>query len=139
VNPQTQEIEAEVLTENSGHDADQVDDLLEQVVGPMGSFYGDGAYDLWKLREALAERGIEQIIPPCRDANIKRHGNASSSPLPRDQAIREIRRMGRKRWKERIGYHRRSLSETAMYRIKCCFGNRLKNCNLKNQRTEARL
>ena len=26
-----------------------------------------------------------------------------------------------------------------MYRIKCCFGNRLKNRNLENQRTEARL
>jgi hypothetical protein len=139
VNPETQEIEAEVLTENSGHDADQVDNLLDQVAGRMSRFFGDGAYDPWKVRETLAERGIEQIIPPRRDAKIKRHGNASGSPLPRDQAIRVIRRMGRKRWKEMIGYHRRSLSETAMYRIKCCFGNRLKNRDLKNQRTEARL
>jgi hypothetical protein len=45
VNPDTQEIEAEVLTENSGHDADQVDDLLDQVNGPVAAFYGDGAYD----------------------------------------------------------------------------------------------
>jgi len=39
-----QEIEAEVLTENSGHVADQVDDLLEQIESPMDSFSGDGAY-----------------------------------------------------------------------------------------------
>jgi hypothetical protein len=38
VNPETQEIEAEVLTENSGHDADQVDKLLEQIETPIESF-----------------------------------------------------------------------------------------------------
>lgn len=139
INPQTQEIEAEVLTDNSGHDADQVDDMLNQVAGQIDRFYGDGAYDPWKVRERLSERGIEQVIPPRRDAKIKRHGNAQGSPLPRDEAIRDIRRLGRRRWKDQIGYHRRSLSETAMYRIKCCFGNRLKNRNLENQQTEARL
>lgn len=139
INPQTQEIEAEVLTENSGHDADQVEALLDQVSGPIDRFYGDGAYDPWKVRDALTTRKTQQIIPPRRDAKIKRHGNASGPPLPRDQAIRDIRRLGRRRWKEEIGYHRRSLSETAMYRIQCCFGNRLKNRKLDNQRTEARL
>ena len=33
----------------------------------------------------------------------------------------------------------RSLSETAMHRMKCCFGNKLKNRELRNQRTEVRL
>jgi hypothetical protein len=139
VNPETQEIEAEVLTENSGHDADQVDTMLDQVAGPIGHFYGDGSYDPWKVRETLVARGIEQIIPPRHDAKIKRHGNTNGLPLPRDVAIRDIRRLGRKRWKEEIGYHLRSLSETAMFRIKCCFGNRLKNRDLQNQRTESRL
>jgi hypothetical protein len=139
VNPQTQEIEAEVLTENSGHDADQVDGLLGQVTGPIRRFYGDGSYDPWKVRETLTKRSIKQIIPPRHDAKIKRHGNTKRQPLPRDAAIRDIRRMGRKGWKEKIGYHRRSLAETAMYRMKCCFGNRLKNRALNNQRAEARL
>jgi hypothetical protein len=139
VNPKTQEIEAEVLTENSGHDADQVDNMLDQVAGPIRRLYGDGSYDPWKVRKTLTKRGIKQIIPPRHDAKIKRHGNTNGRPLPRDVAIRDIRRLGRKRWKEKIGYHRRSLSETAMYRIKCCFGNRLKNRELPNQRTEARL
>jgi hypothetical protein len=139
VNPQTQEIEAEVLTENSGHDADQVDTMLDQVRGPIRRFYGDGSYDPWKVRETLTTRRIKQIIPPRHDAKIKRHGNAQGPSLPRDEAIRYIRRWGRKRWKEQIRYHRRSLSETAMYRIKCCFGHRLKNRELTNQRTEARI
>ena len=139
VNPDTQEIVAEVLTENSGHDADQVTELLNQVSCLIETFYGDGAYDKWKVYGALAEREIAPVIPPQHNAKIKQHGNATADPLPRDTAIREIRRTSRKHWKEEIGYHRRSLSETAMHRMKCCFGNKLKNRKLPNQRTEARL
>lgn len=139
VNPQTQQIEAEVLTENSGHDADQVDDLLQQIDSPIDSFAGDGAYDQWKVYDELAEAEIEAVIPPRRNAKIKQHGNSSQPPLERDEAIREIRRVGRQQWKADVGYHRRSLAETAMYRMKCCFGGKLKNRELQNQCTEARL
>ena len=68
-----------------------------------------------------------------------RNGNAAGPPLPRDEAIREIRRGGRKPSKESVGYHRRSLAETAMYRLRCCCGEKLKNRELENQRTEATL
>ena len=87
----------------------------------------------------MAAGGIAPIIPPQHNAKIKQHGNCGDDPLPRDEAIRAIRRVGRKRWKEEIGYHCRSLAETAMYRLKCCLGGGLKNRLLKNQRTEARL
>jgi len=105
VNPATQEIEAEALTENSGHDADQVDDLLEQVDQPIKNFYGDGAYDKWKVYERLQQEQIQPVIPPRHDAKIAQHGNASEPPLPRDEAIRGIRRLGRRAWKTAVGYH----------------------------------
>jgi len=139
VNPDTHEIEAETLTENSCDDASQVDALLDQVVGKINGFYGDGAYDKWKVYETLGHRRIKAIVPPQRNAKIKRHGNSSGRPLSRDVAIRAIRHGGRRRWKESVGYHRRSLSETAMYRMKCCFGDHLKNREIQNQRTETRL
>jgi hypothetical protein len=139
VNPATQEIEAETLTENSCDDAGQVDPLLDQVCGATKAFYGDGAYDQWKVYETLQKRRTKAIIPPRRNAKISQHGNSSGRPLPRDVAIREIRRRGRRHWKESVGYHRRSLSETAMYRMKCCFGDHLKNRLIPNQRTETRL
>jgi len=139
VNPDTHEIEAETLTENSCDDAGQVDALLDQMSGKIERFYGDGAYDKWKVYETLDNRKIKAIVPPQRNAKIKQHGNSSDPPLPRDTAIREIRRCGRRQWKERIGYHRRSLSETAMYRIKCCFGDHMKNRLIENQRTETRI
>jgi len=139
VNPDTHEIEADTLTENSSDDASQVDHLLDQVDGKIDGFYGDGGYDKWKVYETLDQRGIKAIVPPQRNAKIKRHGNSSGHPLSRDTAIREIRRHGRRHWKESVGYHRRSLSETAMYRMKCCFGDHLKNRLIQNQRTETRL
>jgi hypothetical protein len=139
INPDTQEIVAETLTENSCDDASQVEPLLDQVPCPTGGLYGDGAYDKWKVYETLEQHGTKAIIPPQRNAKISQHGNSRSRPLPRDAAIREIRRHGRKRWKERVGYHRRSLSETAMYRMKCCFGDHLKNRLLPNQQAEARV
>lgn len=139
VDPDTHEIVAQALTENSGHDADQVDDLLDQVEGEVQNFYGDGAYDQWKVYDSLDEREIGSIIPPRKNAKIKQHGNASGDPLPRDECIRQIRRDGRKAWKESIGYHRRSLAETAMHRMKCCFGDKLKNREFENQQTEAAL
>jgi hypothetical protein len=139
INPDTQEIEAETLTENNCDDASQADPLLDQLHNPTNAFYGDGAYDKWKVYDTLEKRGTKAIIPPQRNAKISQHGNSGARPLSRDEAIREIRRHGRRRWKERVGYHRRSLSETAMHRMKCCFGDHLKNRLLPNQQTEARL
>jgi hypothetical protein len=139
VNPDTQEIEAETLTDNSCDDAGQVDPLLDQVPVATRKFYGDGAYDKWKVYETLETRETEAVIPPQRNAKIAQHGNSNRPPLSRDVAIREIRLPGRKHWKESVGYHRRSLAETAMYRMKCCFGDHLKNRLLPNQQTEARI
>src|SRR5258706_589740 len=79
----------------SGHDADQVDGLLEQADGSIEAFYGDGAYDQWKVYKTLAKDEIQPIIPPRKNAKIKQHGNAVGPPLPRDEAIREIRGGGR--------------------------------------------
>jgi Transposase DDE domain len=139
INPETQEIVAEVTTENSGHDADQVNELLEQVRQPIEHFYGDSAYDKWKVYGPLAQRGAQPIIPPQHNAKIKQHANSSAPPLPRDEAIRGIRQSGRKSWKKEIGYHRRSLAETTMFRLKTIFGSELKNRDFENQQTEARL
>ena len=139
INPATQEIEATVLTENSGHDADQVADLLGQIPGRIRSFRGDGAYDKWKVYDELKARQIQPIIPPQRNAKIKQHGNSADAPLPRDHAIRQIRRIGRAAWKRDVDYHRRSLAETGMYRMKTTFGGGLKNRTLLNQQTEVKL
>lgn len=134
VDPETQEIVADDLTDNATDDAAEVPELLKKVPHKVGKFYGDGAYDKWKVYGELAKRKIVPIIPPRCDAKIKQHGNSKLSPLPRDEAIRGIRKYGRRGWKKRIGSHRRSLDETAMFWMKTCFGAHLKNRLLPNQK-----
>ena len=122
INAATQEIVAEVLTSRRCDDADLVPALLAQAESPVATLYGDGAYDKWKLYDHLAQQEIQPVIPPRRGASIRQHGNCARLPLPRDEAIRGIRRVGRKRWKRQSGYHRRSLVETSMSRLKQTFG-----------------
>jgi hypothetical protein len=42
----------------------------------------------------------------------------------------------RKEWKTETGYHKRSLSETAMFRFQTIIGANLKSRSLANQKTE---
>jgi len=139
INPKTQEIEAETLTENNIIDATPVPGMLATISSKIKTFCGDGAYDKWLVYNDLAEREIEPIIPPQHNAKIKQHGNAGAPPLPRDTAIRSIRQIGRSEWKRQVGYHQRSLAETMMHRVKTTFGGELKNRTLENQRTEVRI
>jgi hypothetical protein len=139
INAATQEIVAEVLTSRGCDDAEAVPALLAQIEAPVSKLLGDGAYDQWKLYDGLAQAEIEPVIPPRKGASIRRHGNSVRPRLPRDEAIRGIRRHGRKGWKRESGYHRRSLVETSMSRLKQAFGPRLKNKGFESQRTEARL
>ena len=139
VDASTQEIVAHTLTSSAHGDAGQVEPLLDKIDRPVKKFYGDGGYDHWKTYQALARRDVQPIIPPRKNASIRQHGNCSAAPLPRDEALRQIRRDGRKAWKRNVGYHRRSLGETAFYRIKRCFGGSLKNHRLQNQQTEVAL
>ena len=140
VDESTQSIEAVVLTEAGMDDAEAGRQLLDETTGSIEQVSGDGSYDKRKFYEACVKRKVGQIaVPPQRNARIWQHGNSSKPPLPRDQNLRRIRCVGRKRWKEEVDYHRRSLAETAMFRFKIIFGNTLSARTLSHQMTEARI
>ena len=133
VDAETGQITATVLTDNTEADASQVEPLLEETEGggnegggneggELQAVYADGAYDTWDGCEAITGREAMPVIPPQRNAKIKKHGNAAGPPLPRDEAIRYIRSHGRKKWKRTRDYHRRSLGETAVCRYKQLVG-----------------
>lgn len=65
------------------------------------------------------------MVPPRQGAVIWRHGNCKADPHDRDVALRQIRKQGRSAWKRDSGYHRRSLVETGMFRLKARFGSGL--------------
>jgi len=79
---------------------------------------------------------LKAAIPPRRGARIWQHGNSNNPPLARDENLRRIRHIGRKRWKRECGYHRRSLAETAIYRVKTIFGDRLRSRAFDSQGAE---
>ena len=65
-----------------------------------------------------------------------------ASLLPRDRAINRINELGaegRAKWKKEIGYHRRSLAETFMFRYKTIVGDRLSARKWQTQVTEVKI
>jgi hypothetical protein len=137
VDPQTHEIQAAMVTEPGVTDAETVPALLEQVTNPVESAAGDGMYDRQVVYDVLDRRSARAVVPPRRDAKIKRHGNTSGPRLARDENLRRIRRIGRKAWKQESGYHQRSLAETAMFRVKTIFGDGVASRCPAQQATEA--
>jgi hypothetical protein len=140
VDTETHEVQAVALREPGLDDAGAVSELLEQMSEPLEQLSADGAYDRRKVYDTCAGREISRVtIPPRRDARIWQHGNCKAVPLARDENLRQIRKAGRKRWKQESGYHRRSLAETAVYRFKTIFGAHLQARELARQQTEARV
>jgi len=113
--------------------------LLEQVEQPICQVSADGGYDRRGCYEAVAQRGAKAAIPPRRGAKIWQHGNSKAERLARDENLRRIRQVGRAKWKREIGYHRRSLAETAMFRLKTIFGSMLRGRTEAAQDTETLL
>jgi hypothetical protein len=136
VDEATGEIVAAVASEAGVSDDGVVPDLVDQVERPIRQVSADGAYDKRKCYEALEATGAKVTIPPRRDAKIWQHGNSAGEPWQRDENLRAIRRAGRKRWKKEAGYHRRSLAETAIFRLKTIFGATLRSRNFAQQATE---
>jgi len=130
-------IEAVVLSSNDFKDSELLPDLLDSIDEQLATVSGDGGYDSKDNYELVCKRGAKPLIPPRKDAVISQHGNCHKPPAARDEVIRDIRRAGsRKTWKKQSGYHRRSLSETAMYRFKTAFGDRLRARTFDNQSVE---
>jgi hypothetical protein len=136
VDEATGEIVAAVASEAGVTDDDVVPDLVAQVERPIRQVSADGAYDKRKCYEALEKTGTKVRIPPRRDAKIWQHGNRDGERGQRDEKLRAIRRLGRKRWKKDSGYPRRSLAETAIFRLKTLFGATLRSRHFSQQATE---
>jgi IS5 family transposase len=136
IDPQTHEIQAAIVSEPGVTDAEAAPDLLDQVDNPVEAAEADGAYDQQGVYDALKRRGARAVIPPRRDAKIRRHGNTKGPRLDRDENLRRIRQIGRRAWKEESGYHVRSLGETAMFRMKTLFGDEVSSRGSAQQATE---
>lgn len=137
VDESNSQIIAVSLSDNSFKDNELFEDLIDGLEEEIKQISADGAYDSINCYKKSLEQGINLVTPPRKGSKLGKHGNCSDPPDPRDIHIREIRKVGRKQWKKNNSYHRRSISETAMYRFKTLFGEKLSSREFNRQSNEA--
>ena len=141
VNPDSSEILASELTSHEIGDPSLVGPLLEQIPGTIASVTADGAYDGEPVYRAVAQRQLEPlsavIIPPRVTAVLS--PTAEALPSLRDQHILMIQEKGRRGWRKAVGYGKRSLVETAMFRYKTLIGPTRRARTFSAQKREAQM
>lgn len=133
IDAETGDILATVATTNNVSDKEVLPDLLEQIAEPIKQVTTEGGYDYATCYEAIAAVKARAVIPPRRTGRLNPQDERFRA---RDKNLRLIRKIGRKKWKRRSKYHRRSLVETAFMRVKSIFGDRLSARKFLNQATE---
>ena len=131
----TGEIVACEVTDSGTRENEELPGLLDQVPDPLSQVSTDGAYDFMTCYDAIAEHEARAVIPPRSNAVIWDNGAMDA----RDANLRRIQAIGRKAWKVESGYHRRSLVETGIFRLKRIFGNLLSTRLLDHQRCDVRI
>ena len=132
VDETTKDIIGLEITAADWGDSEVLPGLLDQVEGEVSQVSADGAYDSHGCHAAIAERDARATIPP-RDGAV-----AWGDGHPRDAILQEIEAKGLAGWKNDSGYHRRSLAENMMYRLKQ-LGDSLYSRTFERQVNEAQL
>lgn len=138
INPDSHEVTAMELTVANIHDSKVIAGLLSRQKN-VGKVYADGAYPFKHCMDAIAEAGGIPMIP-IRSGTCLMKKNPSKGEELRNQLLTDIWNAGGKAmWKKTSGYHKRSLVETHMFRLKTILGASLHGRKLENQQTEARI
>ncbi|MCX8778420.1 IS5 family transposase [Vibrio parahaemolyticus] len=128
IDTSTHEIVAAELSLSNVTDAEVLPNLLKQTRRRIIEISGDGAYDTRDCHDAIRFKRAVPLIPPREGAAFWENGH------PRNLAVGCQRLYGsNNKWKKRYGYHKRSLSETVMFRVKQLLGGRLSLRNYNAQ------
>ena len=136
------EILSASVTESVRLDGNYLPGLIDQIDGPIKQITGDGAYDKINCYETAYARQAKPVFPPQHNACVQRNKYKKNEALnARDKAIEEIGRQENrkerlKEWKEKNNYHRRSLVETMMSRMKNIFGDQIRSKMIETQTTD---
>ena len=128
------------------HDASTGIDLIETIASSARTVTADVAYDTLAFYETANTRGTTVVVPTAKTATLSRRNRRSSA---RDGTIRRISKIGRRRWKKEVGYHRQARVENAFFLYTSILGDRLRRrtraaqavesvlaCNVLNRMTE---
>jgi hypothetical protein len=135
------EILASELTTNEVGDPSMVGPLLEQISNTIVSVTADGAYDGEPVYRAVAPRQREPppvvILSPRAAAVLG--PTADTEPSLRDRHMQTIQEKGRRGGERAVGYGKRSLVETAMFRYQTLIGPTRRARRFTAQQVEARV
>lgn len=121
-----------LVTDSNIVDPRCMPDQLKQIESPVERVYADGAYDARICYRAIHQKGARAIIPPRKGSTLW----ADDYLKERNTNLRAVRKHGLKKWKKKVGYHRRSLVETAFFRLKRIFSEKLRSQRDETQTTE---
>ena len=127
-------IRVHTLTGATGDGATTALDLLTAVEGPLVRVTADAACDTGAVYEASRARGATVVIPPARTATVSGHGPRSPA---RDRTITVVKTLGRRRWKQALGYHRQDRVENTCFRDTSIIGAGLRARSPAGQGSEA--
>ena len=126
----SQQIVGLTVTIHTRGDNLEAENLLRETKKNLGNksdniveVLGDGAYNTRALKKYVEEEcGAKLISPP----KIKPKTGGTKFIGADSEANKKCSEVGRNQWKEEIGYHKRSIVETNMFREKSPFGDQLK-------------
>lgn len=152
INVETGEILEGKYTKSTDNDCVELPPILESIDEDISGVCGDMAYDTVNCRKAIKEKKARQLIPPKRTGRISRKNRNIKKEdreilQERDDAINYInynsingdKSLARKSWKEKSGYHARSLVETTMWQIKSHCSDYLANKREDTRATQAKI
>lgn len=113
-----QVVTAQVTTSSVG-DSEVLAGLLRPLRRQIEAVSGDGAYDTKQCYKEVAKKNAKPLFPPRNNAGYWEDEH------PRNEAVAQLKAGKLSDWKRESGYHRRSLSETAMYRYKQLINDKL--------------
>lgn len=142
MDPVTHRIISVKSTSSNVADSKALPDLLADAPKGFKVVYADGAYDGKPSRECIHSYGASCVVPPPKNAVLRK--DASSAIQERNRWVSAIQGLGgdgiaRSIAKKLIGYHKRSVVETTMSRLKAFFGGELRARSVENQNSETLL
>ena len=133
IDASTQQVITAVVTGKGVVDPRMLPGQLKQVESRVERVYGDGAFDSRDCYRAIDKCGARAIIPPREGSTVWEDEYLAD----RNSNVRGVEEVGYKEWKKQVGYHKRSLVETAFFRLKTIFSDKLRGRGEDTQTTEA--
>nr|WP_181713596.1 IS5 family transposase [Klebsiella pneumoniae]QIQ14456.1 Mobile element protein [Klebsiella pneumoniae] len=133
VDSNTHEVVCADLSLNNVTDSEAFPGLIRQTHRKIRAAAADGAYDTRLCHDEMRRKKISALIPPRKGA-----GYWPGEYADRNRAVANQRLSGSNaRWKWTTEYNRRSIAETAMYRMKQLLGDSLTLRDYDGQVAEA--